>query len=831
MGLGSASSGSVAPAGLLRLIGRIDARPKTAALVLAVVCALPILLTVQFFSDIHAGLTELLPKNAPSVRALDEIHKRLGAQARLIVIAQSPHAEANRRFITELGARLERRHVPEARTIQVGIREEGKWVRNHAPLLMPKAKFDSVMTQLEDAVKRAKLAANPLYVDVGGEDNATAWKRLDDELEAEARTNDRFPNGYFELPDGSRVIAMISLSGDETDLEPSDNLLRAVKEETAAIRGNYPADMEVGYNGDVANIVEEHAAILADLSLSSMIVFVLVGGVILIYFRSLRGLLAVLCGLAPGLLFTFAVGRLTVHHLNSNTAFLGSIIAGNGVNYPLLFLAYYRGQHPSVPRARAIYDAGRNALFGTLGAALAASAAYGGLAVSDFKGLSQFGWIGGMGMITTWLLTFLSMPIAICLLNPPRGGERASRTQAWLGAFFSKRVLSAAVAGVFVLSALTAAGFGVRYALRHGLYEMDLRALRNRDSQRFGAASWDGKVSEVFGVWLTPVVALVTDPSHREPVAAALRQHLVDGPDHVAERVETIDQLAPPKEEQEGRIERLQRFSKSLSHVPRSEIPERARPYLDAWLAPEALKPIALEDVPAPLKSGFTELSGRTDRMVALFPSLKINYNDARNVLHFADELNATPLPPDAVVGGTFLFMSELIRLVMHDAPEIVAVVALLVGLALAPFFLRRPARILLVVSTVACVALLAQAAMLAMGVQLNMLNFAAVPITIGVGSDYVVNLLGAMDALKLDARRACARMGGAIFLCSLTTVIGYVSLLIAQSGALRTFGWAAVLGEIMSVTTVLLVLPVLLARPVEDGVGPVAEPETAPGK
>jgi predicted RND superfamily exporter protein len=52
--------------------------------------------------------------------------------------------------------------------------------------------------------------------------------------------------------------------------------------------------------------------------------------------------------------------------------------------------------------------------------------------------------------------------------------------------------------------------------------------------------------------------------------------------------------------------------------------------------------------------------------------------------------------------------------------------------------------------------------------------------------------------------------MGGAILLASLTTVVGYLSLVIAQSGALRTFGWAAVLGEIMAVCTVLLVIPAL---------------------
>lgn len=798
-----------------RYVRWVEAHPKQAALLLLLACVGPIVLTVQFFGDIRAGLTDLLPANAPIVGAMNEISARLGAQSRLNVIAQSPHAEANRAFIKELGERLEARHIPEAKLIQTGCREECEWVRKHAMLIMPREKFDQVMTEAEDALKHSKAQANPLFVDLEDKPD-DAWAKLEEKLEAEAKANDRFPHGFFELPDGTRVVAMIPLRGSEAELEPSANLLGAVKEEVAAIRTKYPADLVVAYNSDVANLVEEHDAILQDLSLSSLIVFALVGGVILLYFRSLRGLMSVLFALAPGLIFTFAIGRLTVHHLNSNTAFLGSIIAGNGINYPLIFLAYYRARLPSEDRATAVYGAGRQAFLGTLGAALTASAAYGGLSSSTFRGFSQFGWIGGMGMITVWIFTFLAMPIAICLYNPPRGGERSSQTQAFLSSFFRNRRLSAAVAAGFALLAVTGGALGARYAARHGMYEMDLRALRNRDSLRSGSASWDTKVSEVFGVWLSPVAALVTDPAHREIAAQALRERLVNGPDHVAERVETIEQFAPPAEEQQRRIERLQRFSQSLAHVPKSQIPEKARPYLDLWLSPDSLKVVTLADVPKALSSGFSEVNGRTDRMVAIFPSLKINYDDARNVIRFDQQLNATPVPSDAVIGGAFLFMAEIVRTIIEQVPRIVLIVSILVALVLAPFFLRRPTRVILVVGTVAIVAILAQATMLAFGVQLNMLNFAAVPITIGVGADYVVNLLGAMEALKLDARRACARMGGAIFLCSLTTVIGYVSLLIAQSGALRTFGWAAVLGEIMAVTTVLLVLPVLLAPAAE---------------
>ncbi len=220
------------------------------------------------------------------------------------------------------------------------------------------------------------------------------------------------------------------------------------------------------------------------------------------------------------------------------------------------------------------------------------------------------------------------------------------------------------------------------------------------------------------------------------------------------------------------------------------------------------MQPIAAADVPEVLKQGFTEVDGRTDRVTLIYPSLKINYNDARNVLRFSDALHQAALPAGAVAGGSFLFMAEIIQLVEEEAPKVVLVVCLLVALVLIPIFFKHPRRVLVCILTIAAVAFSAQSIMLALGVRVNMFNFAAVPITIGVGSDYIVNLFGAMDAFACDARHAAAKMGGAILLSSLTTVVGYLSLVIAQSGALQTFGWAAVLGEIMAVCTVLLVLP-----------------------
>jgi hypothetical protein len=52
---------------------------------------------------------------------------------------------------------------------------------------------------------------------------------------------------------------------------------------------------------------------------------------------------------------------------------------------------------------------------------------------------------------------------------------------------------------------------------------------------------------------------------------------------------------------------------------------------------------------------------------------------------------------------------------------------------------------------------------------------------------------------------------GGAVTLCSVTTVIGYASLLVARNQALFSFGVLAVLGELACLAAALLAFPAIL--------------------
>ena len=59
----------------------------------------------------------------------------------------------------------------------------------------------------------------------------------------------------------------------------------------------------------------------------------------------------------------------------------------------------------------------------------------------------------------------------------------------------------------------------------------------------------------------------------------------------------------------------------------------------------------------------------------------------------------------------------------------------------------------------------------------------------------------------------AARRAGLAVALCSLTTIIGYSSLLLSHNRALQSFGRLAVLGEVTCLVAALLALPALALR------------------
>ena len=165
-----------------------------------------------------------------------------------------------------------------------------------------------------------------------------------------------------------------------------------------------------------------------------------------------------------------------------------------------------------------------------------------------------------------------------------------------------------------------------------------------------------------------------------------------------------------------------------------------------------------------------------------------------------------------------------MLEAIFADAPKAVTVAFVLTTLLLLLSFRRWRDRLLTLAALL--IGVLWMAACLAgFRIKLNFLNFLAFPITLGNGVDYAVNYMQRQVQEERSPGDAVGRTveatGGAVVLCSLTTIHGYVSLYASSNQALNSFGAAMAISETTCVLAAVVALPAYLAIRAKRSRGP----------
>ena len=155
------------------------------------------------------------------------------------------------------------------------------------------------------------------------------------------------------------------------------------------------------------------------------------------------------------------------------------------------------------------------------------------------------------------------------------------------------------------------------------------------------------------------------------------------------------------------------------------------------------------------------------------------------------------------------MIFADILAAIRDDGPKVTGLAAL--GLVvMVVLVIGANARAAAVLAAVAVGALGLVTACAALGLRVNFLDFVALPITLGLGVDYAINIAERQaETGDLDATLASA--GGAVFVCSLTTIIGYGSLLVSDNLAIRGFGLASLIGEIAALAAALVLVPAIV--------------------
>lgn len=771
--------------------------------------------------SIKSDLTNLLPPSQPSVRDLGAIQKRTRPFGTVQITVESADPAARSAAATALVARLAA--LPADLVAQVsaddGPRYRYGWANRF--LFAELHDLQAARDALRKRIERAKLEANPLFIELDDDEPKAPEQDRLDELQrklADAEAKAAKPPRQISK-DGRLELLSVQTAFSASDPARAGRLLREIRAAIDEVRAQTPG-VEVGLTGNVTIAMHEHDSVLDGMTRSVLLTVILVGLALGFYYRSAVLVLSLLGALAVGVAATFATAWAMVGHLNVMTAFLFAIVIGNGINAGLILAARYleelRAGRDPVP---ALGHAMAGALRGTLAATATAAIAYASLLVTDFRGFRQFGAIAGAGMALTWVTTFTTFPALLFVLVRRRpivpGKEPA------LGALLARLVPAQRLGWVMVFGGvLTAVALVIatRYIVRDP-FTHDWRDLQSRTDAIDAAHAIDKKIRAGFDTRALrsgQAYQLAIAVDRRDQVAPLVAQlRAADAARPEAERwiydVWSLDDLLP--KEQPGKLAILAEI-RGLIDDPAfaANVPEQDRDAIAKLRPPDDLRAIGDADVPRELSWLFIERDGSIGRLIVVRGARRFDSFNVDHRLAFAAEARAIALPPGAVVASESLVVADIIETMERDAPPMIAVA--LIGSILAVFLVIGMRRHGLV--TVACgiagVVVMIAACALA-GITVHFLDLIALPITIGIGIDYAANL-AARDREEghRGLRHLLATTGGAVLLCSYTTSVGYGTLMGSANGGIAAFGEAALLGEIACILMALVIAPAWLA-------------------
>ncbi len=813
-----------------RLAAWLD-QHRIAVLAMSLVLALGgALLAIRM--PLKSDLTNLLPPTNPSVRDLTAIQKRARPFGTVQVVIEGPDAATRERASAAL--------IPRLRTVGLGAGTVSRPLHSGRALVQQFAADDGALRRyvwqqrflfadLADLVaardaliariERGKLKANPLYIEL---DDAPADPDDDRLADLERKLAEAEQAAIAPAPwvskDGRLQQVAIQTTFSASNARLAGQLTDQIRREIAAVEAEVPG-ARFGLTGNITLTMYEHDSVLDGMAISAIVTVLLCAVALLLYYRSGRTVLAMLWALGCGVAATFAAAWATVGHLNVMTAFLFAIVIGNGINAGLILVARYMEELRAGKDARAaVAGAIIGALRGTLAAAATASVAYASLLITDFRGFRQFGAIAGLGMALTWLATFTVLPAALFVIaRRGHGPGREPAIGAILVRILPTRQLRSVLMAATVVTAIAMAitiGFLTNDPFLHDWRDLqssteDIRRVR-AISARVNAAL--DTQSQLAGQAYQIVIA-VERRDQVGPLIEGIRAS--DAARPVAKRwtrdVRSLDDLVPSRQPEKLAV--LAEI-RALLDDPKLQatIDDDDRAMLAKLRPPDDLAPTGDHDVPRELAWPFIEKDGSIGRLIVIRGAKRWDSFNVDHRLAFAAEVRRIELPARALIAGEPLVVADIVATMERDAPKMI--VFSLIGSILAVFVVIGMRRHGLV--TIACGlagVVIMMATCFLVGLRVHFLDLIALPITIGIGIDYAVNL-AARDAQ--DGDRGLPYLlrttGGAVLLCSFTTAVGYGTLMFSANGGIRSFGIAALIGEVACVLTALIVAPAWLA-------------------
>jgi hypothetical protein len=528
--------------------------------------------------------------------------------------------------------------------------------------------------------------------------------------------------------------------------------------------------------------------------------------------------------LALGLAMTFGLAGVFYGRLSQASAGFAALLAGLGIDFITVMYGRYvdeRNRGAAMPDA--IKTIMRHTLPGVFVAAITTAGTFFAFLATDFRGMTQLGFLTGVGILLFLICVTFLLPALIVFSERK---ETAKRPKLYLHTFGAGKLIDASIArpritiAVWAIFIVICGVLATRVQFSDNI--QDLRAKNNAGvesqeliTKKFGQ-SFDAMMYVVYGKSMDDVLSRTNTATRElEPLVR----------DHTIASYQSISTYIPPFEQQQRNIDVLRAGRASTFNPDRIEKTFRAAlvengfnptaydnylPLFRQALTPE--KPVSLVDL------GNNELTKLSSRFVK-----KVN-DDWMSVIfvypaggrwprEVPDKLLAVAdRHPGDIITGVNLVSGTLRHIVRADAMRstVIGFIAVLV-LMFISFRTIRMTLLTFVPFLAGGVGMLGLMALFHL--QFNFMNIFVGLMIIGVATDYAIYMLQRFNEDPADFAAEAHETGKAILMAALTAIVGYGSFALSHYPGLRSIGYASFFGIGLSGLAAVTLLPAILVR------------------
>jgi len=678
-------------------------------------------------------------------------------------------------------------------------------------------------------------------------------------------------DGYMVDEERGWVLMLAYVKGVEGSFNREGAAIELIQERIDGVSEEIPG-VTVGITGTPALNSDEMASSLQDMTRAMVLALVLVTVLFVGGFGEARRPLIAVVVLGIGVVWTLGWLCLTVGHLTILSMAFGSILIGLGIDFGIHMVARYEterriGSGPGPALEKSLQRVGRAILSG----GITTAAAFLALGLSRFRGIKEFGWIAGWGVLFCLVAALVLLPTLLLLMDRKRGNkdkeaglkEKKPLLERALGWPARHPKWSLAVAVCLSVSALLSWDkIGFDYNLLH---------LQAKGTE---AVEWELKLVEAQGnssIFAVDMVDSLEEARQRakqyEELSLVSRVESLASllPADPAERMLEISRLKPLLKDvvltREARpapsAKRIQRWVSKIRFKLREEEGQTADFAAEASMT--ALPPgdtvsgarVRTEQVLRALEAAeeqavgsnlaqyqerlFFDFQRKMEILLASLDPLPVTLEGLPGLLKrrllgtsgkwllqiypkedvweleaqrpFVEQIRSV----NAEVSGTAVVNYESTKSLLDAYLQggLYAVCAILVILFLD---FRHPLLVLFALVPLAMAALWSLLGMRILGIAFNPANLVIIPLLVGIGVDNGIHVVRHfLGSDSPDAEIAGTSTGRAITLSTLTTMAGFGSLMVARHQGIYSIGALLTLAMASCLLASLVVLPSIL--------------------